>query len=161
MGNIGNHSPGPRSSKDSFFNKMKKKPDVQAILDNLGNYTVEQLCELKGSHFPQWVRDALVRRKQGTSKSDILSRAEQIAEQMNAAAGAQIRNTELEDLPIIGEETPNDIPKERKITSVDFVSGEDRRTGVIFDSSPPEKHNDAGFDEHMRKVRERMRTIGK
>jgi hypothetical protein len=80
------YAPGPRSNKDSFFNKMKKKPDVQLVLDNLDNYTAEQLANLEGSHFPQWVRDALVRKKQGMTKSDIQARAEEIAARMIAAS---------------------------------------------------------------------------
>ena len=79
----GNFAGGPRSNKDSFFNKMKKKPAVQAILDNIDNYTVEQISNLQGSHFPQWIRDALVRKKEGMAKGDILARAESIAEKMN------------------------------------------------------------------------------
>lgn len=79
----GNFAPGPRGNKDSFFDKMKKKPGVQFVLDNLDNYTVEQLSNLQGSHFPQWIRDALVRKKEGLTKSDILARAESIAEKMN------------------------------------------------------------------------------
>ena len=76
-------APGPRADKDSFFSKMKKKPDVQAVLDNLDSYTVEDIENLKGSHFPQWIRDALVKRKKGLTNADILSRAERIAEKMN------------------------------------------------------------------------------
>ena len=82
----GSFAPGPRSNRDSFFNKMKKKSSVQAVLDNLDNYTSEQLANLEGSHFPQWIRDALVRKKEGMSKSDIQSRAEEIAAQMIAAS---------------------------------------------------------------------------
>ena len=74
---------GPRGNKDSFFNKMKKKPDVQLVLDNLDNYTVEQISNLQGSHFPQWIRDALVRKKENMSKGDIEARAIDIAEKMN------------------------------------------------------------------------------
>ena len=76
-------APGPRSNKDSFFNKMKKKPDVQLVLDNLDDYTVDQLANLQGSHFPQWVRDALVRKKENMSRGDIEARAVDIAERMN------------------------------------------------------------------------------
>ena len=79
----GNFAGGPRSNKDSFFNKMKKKPDVQLVLDNLDDYTVEQLSNLQGSHFPQWIRDALVRKKENMSKGDIEARAIDIAEKMN------------------------------------------------------------------------------
>lgn len=80
------YAPGPRSNKDSFFDKMKKKPDVQAVLDNLDNYSVEQISNLSGSHFPQWIRDALVRKKEGRSKGDILARAEEIARKMTEAS---------------------------------------------------------------------------
>ena len=69
--------------KDIFFNKMKKKPAVQNILDNIDNYTIEQIQNLTGSHFPQWIRDALVRKKQNVNKGDIEARAIAIAEQMN------------------------------------------------------------------------------
>lgn len=79
----GNFAGGPRSHKDTFFDKMKKKPDVQLVLDNLDKYSTDQLANLQGSHFPQWVRDALVRKKEGMTKGDILARAESIAEKMN------------------------------------------------------------------------------
>ena len=82
----GNYALGPRGYKDSFFNKMKKKPDVQLVLDNLDNYTAEQLANLEGSHFPQWVRDALIRKKACMTKSDIQARAEEIAAKMIAAS---------------------------------------------------------------------------
>ena len=81
-----NFASGPRGNKDSFFDKMKKKPDVEAVLNNLDKYTVEQLANLAGSHFPQWIRDALVRKKEGMSNTDIQARAEAIAYQMIAAS---------------------------------------------------------------------------
>ena len=83
-------APGPRSNRDSFFNKMKKKPEVQAVLDNLDNYTVEQLANLEGSHFPQWIRDALIKKKESATNGDILARAEAIAEQMNKHAHEEL-----------------------------------------------------------------------
>jgi len=86
----GSYAPGPRSNRDSFFNKMKKKPDVQSVIDNLDSYTVEQLSSLEGSHFPQWIRDALVRKKEGMAKSDIQARAEEIAARMIAASNKEI-----------------------------------------------------------------------
>jgi hypothetical protein len=82
----GNYSAGPRGNKDSFFDKMKKKPDVQAVLDNLDNYTVDQISNLSGSHFPQWIRDALVRKKEGRSKGDVEARVEEIARRMIEAS---------------------------------------------------------------------------
>lgn len=88
-----NFGPGPRANKDSFFNKMKKKPVVQAVLDDLDNYTVEQIENLNGSHFPQWIRDVLVKKKLGTSTDQIVSRAEAIAAQMNEYY--MVHNTEI------------------------------------------------------------------
>jgi len=69
--------------KDTFFGKMKKKPAVQAVLDNLDNYSKEEINNLQGSHFPQWIRDALIRIKENSAKGDIEARAEEIAEKMN------------------------------------------------------------------------------
>ncbi len=86
MSDSGNYASGPRSSKDSFFNKMKKKSDVQDVLDNLDNYTVEQISNLQGSHFPQWIRDCLVRKKEKQSKGDIEERVAEIAEKMIKAS---------------------------------------------------------------------------
>ena len=68
---------------DDFFAKMKHKSSVKEVLDNLDNYTVEQISNLAGSHFPQWIRDALVRKKEGRSRGDIDARALDIAERMN------------------------------------------------------------------------------
>ena len=47
---------------DEFFERMKKKSALQAILDDLDNYTEEQLSELTGQ--PLWIREVLVRKKQ-------------------------------------------------------------------------------------------------
>lgn len=152
----GSYALGPRGNRDSFFNKMKKKPDVQVVLDNLDNYTAEQLANLEGSHFPQWIRDALVRKKEGMTKSDVDDRVAEIARKMIDASGEQVPYYKIEDLPII-EIEKSDSTKERKITSEDFTSSEDRRVGVILDSSTHGKHDDPGFEEHMKKVRERMK----
>lgn len=152
----GSYALGPRGNRDSFFNKMKKKPDVQVVLDNLDNYTAEQLANLEGYHFPQWIRDALVRKKEGMTKSDVDDRVAEIARKMIDASGEQVPYYKIEDLPII-EIEKSDSTKERKITSEDFTSSEDRRVGVILDSSTHGKHDDPGFEEHMKKVRERMK----
>lgn len=50
--------------KDEFFRKMKKKPGQQEVLDNIGDYSIEQLENLRGSVFPKWVRQALVKIKE-------------------------------------------------------------------------------------------------
>jgi hypothetical protein len=80
------YAAGPRSNKDSFFNKMKKKPSVQAVLDNLDSYTAEQISNLNGSHFPQWIRDALLRKKAGQSNADVEARIQEIAARMIEAS---------------------------------------------------------------------------
>jgi len=51
-------------SKDEFFRKMKKKPAQQEVLDNLADYSIEQLENLRGNVFPKWVRQALVKCKE-------------------------------------------------------------------------------------------------
>lgn len=158
MSDVGNYIGGPRSNKDSFFNKMKKKPDVQAVLDNLENYTVEQLSNLEGTHFPQWIRDALVRKKEGMAKGDIIARAEDIAERMNMAAAIELPAQNIEYIPYIYIDKLQDNPIERKITSADFNTEKDR-PGVILDSSTHGKHEDTpGFDEHMKRVHEQRRN---
>jgi hypothetical protein len=52
-----------RSDKNplEFFYKMKKKPALQAILDNLDNYSVEELENIHGQ--PLWIRNCLVQLK--------------------------------------------------------------------------------------------------
>jgi len=67
-------------SKDAFFVKMKKKPEQQAVYDNLENYTEDEIKNLTGNQFPQWVKDALIRLK--TNKRATAT-AVDIAEQMN------------------------------------------------------------------------------
>lgn len=47
------HSPG------KFFQKMKKKPELQAVLDSIEDYTEEDIDNLTGTHFPQWIKDEL------------------------------------------------------------------------------------------------------
>jgi hypothetical protein len=47
----------PRSE---FFQKMKKKPALQAILDNLHHFTVDQLETVDQ---PKWIREELVKLK--------------------------------------------------------------------------------------------------
>ncbi len=152
----GNYALGPRGSKDAFFAKMKKKPDVQAVLDNLENYTVEELANLQGTHFPQWVRDALIRRRQGETDGRVMSRAEAIAEKMIAAS--QVHTPILVPEYVQDVYTPKAEPTERKITSADFNT-EKEKTGIIFDSSSHGKHEEEpGFEEHMKRVREQMRN---
>ena len=72
-------------NKDTFFKKMKKKPELQSVLDNISNFSDEQIDELSGSHFPQWVKDQLKKlNKRGGKTSDEI--AQEIAEKMIAAS---------------------------------------------------------------------------
>ena len=75
-------------SKDAFFVKMKKKPEQQKVYDNLDNYTIEQIEKLRGPHFPQWVRDALIRLKENdratVTAHDIAERMNQYHKEKNA-----------------------------------------------------------------------------
>ena len=50
---------------------MKKKPVVQEVLDNLGNYSVDEIEKLPSNHFPKWVKEALVKiRNRGGRTAD-------------------------------------------------------------------------------------------
>lgn len=50
-------------SPEQFFAKMKKKPAVQAVIDDIDNYSIEDIENLKGNQFPKWVRKVLVKYK--------------------------------------------------------------------------------------------------
>ena len=72
-------------NKDSFFKKMKKKPELQAVLDNISNYSDEDIDSLIGSHFPQWIKDQLKKlNKRGGKTSDEI--AQDIAARMIVAS---------------------------------------------------------------------------
>jgi hypothetical protein len=65
-------------NKDTFFKKMKKKPELQAVLDTIDKYSEEDIDNLTGTHFPQWIRDQLKElRKCGGTTAD--AEAERIA----------------------------------------------------------------------------------
>ena len=70
---------------DKFFKKMKKKPELQSVLDNINNYSDTDIDALSGPHFPQWIKDQLKasRRRNGR---DAETTAEEIAAQMIAAS---------------------------------------------------------------------------
>lgn len=72
-------------SPDKFFKKMKKKPPVQNILDNISEYNDADIDALAGSHFPQWIKDQLkeLRKRNGKTSDDA---AYEIAQQMIAAS---------------------------------------------------------------------------
>jgi hypothetical protein len=68
-----------------FFQKMKKKPELQAVLDSIADYTEEDINNLSGPHFPQWIKDELKELcKRGGTTAD--AEAERIAELMIKAS---------------------------------------------------------------------------
>lgn len=70
---------------DTFFKKMKKKPELQAVLDSISEYSDLDIDNLTGSHFPQWIRDQLKKlNKRGGKTSDQI--AQEIAAKMIAAS---------------------------------------------------------------------------
>lgn len=50
-------------NKDIFFSKIKKKPAVQIIIDNIDLYSIEDLENLTGNQFPKWIREELIKYK--------------------------------------------------------------------------------------------------
>ena len=69
---------------DTFFKKMKKKPALQTVLDSISEYSDQDIDNLTGSHFPQWIRDQLKKlNKRGGKTSDEI--AQEIADKMIAA----------------------------------------------------------------------------
>jgi len=72
-------------NQDKFFKKMKKKPAQQAVIDNIASYTDEDIDNLTGPHFPQWIKDQLKElRKRGGQTAD--DAAFEIAAKMIAAS---------------------------------------------------------------------------
>lgn len=74
---------------------MKKKPEQQAVLDNLDNYTEEDINALTTPHFPLWIKEALIRLK-GKKIADeennrAMTAAEEIAQKMNEYAAKQLQ----------------------------------------------------------------------
>lgn len=70
---------------DKFFKKMKKKPELQAVLDNISNYSDIDIDNLSGPHFPQWIKDQLkMLNKRGGKTAEY--EAERIAAMMIAAS---------------------------------------------------------------------------
>lgn len=64
---------------------MKKKPAVQNVLDNLKNYSDEEIWDLNGTHFPQWIKEQLIELKKRNGKT-AEDTAREIAEKMIAAS---------------------------------------------------------------------------
>jgi len=72
-------------NKDTFFRKMKKKPELQAVLDKIDQYSDDQIDELTGTHFPFWIKEQLKKlNKRGGKTSEQI--AEEIAARMIAAS---------------------------------------------------------------------------
>lgn len=70
---------------DKFFKKMKKKPELQAVLDDIENYSDEDINNLAGTHFPAWIKEQLIElRKRGGKTAE--DEAERIAALMIAAS---------------------------------------------------------------------------
>jgi len=72
-------------NQDKFFKKMKKKKPVQDVLDNISNYTDEDIDNLSGPHFPVWIKDQLkqLNKRGGKTAEDV---AYEIAMKMIAAS---------------------------------------------------------------------------
>ena len=70
---------------DKFFSKMKKKPAVQQVLDNISSYSEEDISNLSGPHFPAWIKEQLVERlkRNGKTADEV---AEEIAQKMIEAS---------------------------------------------------------------------------
>lgn len=80
---------GYKYSKEEFLVIVaKKKPSIQAILDNLESYTVDQIKTMTDQ--PLWVREALVSMRNKLAGMDdekeALERASEIADQMVKAS---------------------------------------------------------------------------
>lgn len=73
-------------SQEEFFQKMKKKPALQAILDHFDQYTVEELENIQGQ--PLWIRKVLVELKNRNGLTPELT-AEQLANMMKTKPRAQ------------------------------------------------------------------------
>lgn len=70
---------------DKFFKKMKKKPELQKVLDNIADYDDCDIDNLSGPHFPQWIKDQLkeLTKRKGQTAEDV---ANEVAEKMIAAS---------------------------------------------------------------------------
>lgn len=81
-------------SKDEFFRKMKKKPAQQEVLDNLANYSIEDIENLRGSVFPKWVREALVKIK--GQELEFIARGNKTSETVATELATQMMKASLE-----------------------------------------------------------------
>lgn len=72
-------------NSDKFFQKMKKKPELQKVLDNISAYTDDMIDQLSGPHFPLWIREELkkLNKRNGKTSEEI---ANEVAAKMIAAS---------------------------------------------------------------------------
>lgn len=72
-------------SQDKFFQKMKKKPELQSVLDRITMYSDNDIDNLSGPHFPLWIKEQLkeLRKRNGRTAEDV---ANEIAQKMIAAS---------------------------------------------------------------------------
>lgn len=82
-------------SKDEFFRKMNKKPAQQEVLDNIANYSIEELENLRGSVFPKWVRQALVKIKE--QELEFVARGHKTPEQVATELAIRMTNATSEN----------------------------------------------------------------
>lgn len=80
---------------EEFFKIMKKKAALQAILDNLDQYTADDLENIFGQ--PLWIREILVKMKTGMLESTTREKANASAESL--ADGMTKYNTKLQSAP--------------------------------------------------------------
>lgn len=81
-----------RSSKYSqseFFMKMKKKPALQKVLDNLDDYSKDDIDNLSGSAFPKWVRTELKKLKD--KEQEYVNRGHRTADEVAMEIAQQMR----------------------------------------------------------------------
>jgi len=82
-------------SKDEFFRKMKKKPAQQEVLDNIADYSIEELENLRGNVFPKWVRQALIKIKE--QELEFVARGHKTPEQVAMEMAIQMREASMEN----------------------------------------------------------------
>jgi len=74
---------------------MNKKPAQQEVLDNIANYSIEELENLRGSVFPKWVRQALVKIKE--QELEFVERGYKTPEQVATELAIRMTNATLEN----------------------------------------------------------------
>lgn len=77
-------------NQDEFFFRMKKKPNLQSIIDNLENFSVDQLNNVDQ---PLWIREQLMKMKFGKdfkSKKVAAERAASLMQHANVLFDEQL-----------------------------------------------------------------------